>query len=134
MRSESISRIRIRVRDSSGNPFLPQKRLERIARRRLAGTPKKIKYMKKFTVTILDGGRTARETNPFQRDLDRSCINGDTPPPLLMESYKSSESMRRVFEIGAIGNLIFDHTKMIGLKVGSTQTAEMMPSGKIRIL
>lgn len=89
--------------------------------------------MKKIKVTILDGGRTARETNPFQRDLDRLCINGDAPPPLLMESYKSSEPMRRVFEIGAIGLFVFDHT-MIGFKVGATQTAELMPNGKIRIL
>ena len=89
--------------------------------------------MKKFKVTILDGGRTARETNPFQKKLDRACINGDTPSLPLLESYRSSEPMRRTFEIGAIGLFIFDNTR-IGLKVGSTHTAEMMPSGKIRIL
>ena len=89
--------------------------------------------MKKFKVTILDGGRTARETNPFQKELDRACINGDTPSMPLMESYRSSEPMRRTFEIGAIGDFTFDRTR-IGLKVGSTQTAEMMEDGKIRIL
>lgn len=89
--------------------------------------------MKKFKVTILDGGRTARETNPFQKALDKAYVNGDTPSLPLMESYKSSEPMRRVFEIGAIGLFVFDHTR-IGLKVGSTQTAEIMDNGKIRIL
>lgn len=101
--------------------------------------------MERIEVIILDGGKTAREVNPFKDELDKEYALGHNPSFSLLESYRSKEAMLRTFEIDPCGveenaskeaREFMDKWLMVHWRYisGQRHPAQVLPNGKIKIV